>query len=145
MLRKTRAKPAGRMQCGLVKTWPICWRSISAAPKTAPSKKAAKASFLQHHWNDHQFCGSCWCQAKDRIEAEKEKFKNKFRDKEKNQKEYKQQLEIQKKFTETDRMKSVFHKFSTNKVEQIHSLLTEEILLLSDHLWEGKNIFGSEY
>jgi hypothetical protein len=26
-------------------------------------QKAAKASF-QHHWNDHQFCGS-WCQAKD--------------------------------------------------------------------------------
>jgi hypothetical protein len=41
-------------------------------------------------WNDHQLCGSWWCQAKDWIEEEKEKFKSKFRDKEKNWKEYEQ-------------------------------------------------------
>ncbi len=34
-------------------------------------ERAAKASF-EHHWNDHQFCGS-WCQAKDWNEAEKDK------------------------------------------------------------------------
>jgi hypothetical protein len=89
-------------------------------------ERAAKASF-QHHWNDHQFCGS-WCQARDWNEEEKEENKNKFRDKEKNQKEYQQQLEIQMKFTETDRMKRVFHEWSTNKTEQIHSLITNVFL-----------------
>jgi hypothetical protein len=89
-------------------------------------ERAAKASF-QHHWNDHQFCGS-WCQARDWNEEEKEKNKNKFRDKEKNPKEYQQQLEIQMKFTETDRMKRVFHEWSTNKTEQIHSLVTNVFL-----------------
>jgi hypothetical protein len=38
-------------------------------------ERAVKASF-QHHWNEHQLCGS-WFQAKDWNEMEKAKFKNK--------------------------------------------------------------------
>jgi hypothetical protein len=61
-------------------------------------ERAAKASF-QHHWNDRQLCGS-WCQATNWSKEEKEKFKKHFReDKEKNEKDYKQQLKIQKKLT----------------------------------------------
>ena len=87
---------------------------------------AAKASF-EHHWNNHEFCGS-WCQAKDWNGEEKEKHKNKYRNKDTHRKEYEQQFEIHKKFTETDRMRRVFHEFSTNKTEQIHSLVTNVFL-----------------
>jgi hypothetical protein len=89
-------------------------------------ERAAKASF-KHHWNDHQFCGS-WCQAKDWKEMEKEKFKNKYRNRGIHQKEYEQQLVIQQKFTEPDRLRRVYHEFSTNKSEQIHSLVTNVFL-----------------
>jgi ribosomal protein L32 len=43
-------------------------------------------------------------------------------------KEYEQQFEIHKKFTETDRMRRVFHELSTNKTEEIHSLITNVFL-----------------
>jgi hypothetical protein len=58
----------------------------------------------------------------------KKKNKNMFRDKEKNKKEYQQQLDIQEKLTKGDRMRRVFHKFSTNKTDQIHSLVTNVFL-----------------
>jgi hypothetical protein len=49
-------------------------------------QRATKASF-QHHWNDHELCGS-WFQARDWTKEKKEKNKNKYRDKEKHEKEY---------------------------------------------------------
>jgi hypothetical protein len=59
---------------------------------------------------------------------EKEKFKNEYRNKKTHQKEYEQQLEIQQKFTEPDRLRRVFHEFSTNRTEQIYSLVTNIFL-----------------
>ncbi len=87
---------------------------------------AAKASF-EHHWNNHQFCGS-WCQAKDWNEEEKEKNKNMFRNRETHRREYEQQSGVHSKYTEEDRLRRVFHEWSTNKTEQIHSLVTNVFL-----------------
>jgi hypothetical protein len=98
--------------------------------RTAPwrsSKELQRPASNTTGTTSNLFCGS-WCQARDWNEEEKEKNKNKFRDKEKNGKEYEQQLEIQMKFTETDWMKRVFHELSTNKTEQIHSLITNVFL-----------------
>jgi hypothetical protein len=87
---------------------------------------SAKASF-EHHWNNHQFCGP-WCQAKDWTDEEKETNKNMFRNKETHQKEYNQQFGVHSKYTEEDRLRRVFHEWTTNKTEQIHSLVTNVFL-----------------
>ena len=89
-------------------------------------QRAAKASF-EHHWNNHQFCGT-WCQAKDWTDEEKETNKNMFRNKETHQKEYYQQFGVHSKYTEEDRLRRVFHEWTTNKTEQIHSLVTNVFL-----------------
>jgi hypothetical protein len=39
-----------------------------------------------------------------------------------------QQLEVQKKFTTTERMRQLYHEFNTNKTEQIHSHVTNVFL-----------------
>jgi hypothetical protein len=89
-------------------------------------QRAAKASF-EHHWNNHQFCGT-WCQAKDWTDKEKETNKNMFRNKETHQKEYQQQFGVHSKYTEEGRLRRVFHEWTTNKTEQIHSLVTNVFL-----------------
>ncbi len=89
-------------------------------------QRAAKASF-EHHWNNHEFCGT-WCQAKDWTDEEKETNKNMFRNKETHQKEYYQQFGVHSKYTEEDRLRRVFHEWTTNKTEQIHSLVTNVFL-----------------
>jgi hypothetical protein len=68
------------------------------------------------------------CQAKDWNAEEKEKNKSMFRNHETHQKEYEQQFRVHSKYTEEDRLRRVFHEWSTNKTEQIHSLVTNVFL-----------------
>jgi hypothetical protein len=90
-------------------------------------QRTAKAS-VEHHWNNHQFCGT-WCQAKDWTDEEKETNKNMFRNKETHQREYHQQFGVHRKYTKEDRLRRVFHEeWTTNKTEQIHSLVTNVFL-----------------
>ena len=70
--------------------------------------KAGKAS-LEHHWNNHEFCGS-WCQAKEWTDKQKVEHKGTYRDKVSHPREYEQQLEVNDKFTSTVRMRRVFHR-----------------------------------
>jgi hypothetical protein len=51
-----------------------------------------------------------------------------FRNKETHQKEYHQQFGVHSKYTEEDRLGRVFHEWTTNKTEQIHSLVTNVFL-----------------
>ena len=87
---------------------------------------AAEASF-EHHWNNHEHCGS-WCQAVSWTEEEKVKNKGKYRDKVKFEKEYKQQLEVKEKYLSRTRLRRCFHKFCNNKTEQIHGFIVNVFL-----------------
>ena len=67
--------------------------------------------------------------AKRKIGRRKRKRKkNVLRNKETHQKEYYQQFGVHSKYTEDNRLRRVFHEWSTNKTEQIHSLVTNVFL-----------------
>jgi hypothetical protein len=89
-------------------------------------QKAGEASF-EHHWNNHEHCGS-WCQAKSWTEEEKVKGKRKYRDKETHEREYKQQLQVKEKYLSPERLSKCFHEFCNNKTEQIHGLVVNVLL-----------------
>jgi hypothetical protein len=81
---------------------------------------AGEASF-EHHWNNHDHCGS-WCSARTWTVEENEEKKGKFRNKATHAKEYEQQRGVKEKFLSEPRMRRCFHQFCNNKTEQIHGL-----------------------
>ena len=87
---------------------------------------AGKAS-IEHHWNNHEHCGS-WCQGKSWTPEEAKKKIGNYRNKVTHAKEYKQQLNVQAKFTSTERMRSVYHEHDNNKTENIHGIVTNQYL-----------------
>lgn len=88
--------------------------------------EAGEASF-EHHWNNHDHCGS-WCQAKAWTDEEKEEFKNKYRNKTEDMKTYEQQKKCKEKFLSEPRMRRCFHPFGNNKTESIHGLVVNVFL-----------------
>jgi hypothetical protein len=87
-------------------------------------QQAAKASF-QHHWNDHQFCGS-WCQAKDWTEEEKEKETSSETRREM-ERSTDNSLRHRRNLQHWTKCKE-FSRGSMNKAEQIHSLVINVFL-----------------
>jgi hypothetical protein len=107
----------------------ICQRKPTRNNKDCTFKdfqKAGEASF-EHHWNNHEHCGS-WCQAKSWMEEEKVTGKGKYRDKKTHEREYKQQLQVKEKSLLPARLRMCFHEFCNNKTEQIHGFVVNVFL-----------------
>jgi hypothetical protein len=81
--------------------------------------KKAMTAVLQHHFNDHSFCGD-WCPARDKPA---DGFR--FRCKERNKDMYEFMSKNHEIFMEEDKLKQLFHMYDTQNVEGFNKLITK--------------------
>jgi hypothetical protein len=84
-------------------------------------KKAAKA-VLEHHFNNHEFCGE-WCPANRWREDEKKLKILKYRCKVKHAKLYEQMSTIHNTYTDVWNLRDVYHEVHSNKCESLNGFI----------------------
>jgi hypothetical protein len=86
-------------------------------------KKAAKA-VLEHHFNNHVFCGE-WCPANKWKEDEKQLRSLKYRCKVKHTELYEQMSTIHNTFTDVWNLQEIYHEYHSNKCESLNGFITK--------------------
>jgi hypothetical protein len=88
--------------------------------KTFDEFKTAMNAVLEHHFDCHEYCDAEWC-AHLREDDGKKRY---YRCKKKNKKLYEQLRTVTEKFFTDERLKEIYHKFNTNKCENLMSIVT---------------------
>ena len=88
--------------------------------KTIDDLTTAVKSVLEHHFNNHEFCGD-WCQCKGKTEEELKDLKLKYRDKSIHAKFYAQLQPIFQKCL--DKIADVYHTYNSNINEGFNKLI----------------------
>lgn len=107
-----------RMDCTRIgKNFGYMLRSIREHQDESKYDEAAKA-VLEHHFDNHQYCGP-WCRRKNQTDEQKKKrfFRNKHMD----LKLYKKLQEIVGRFTTMERLKEVAHNMDTQVNESFNN------------------------
>jgi hypothetical protein len=86
-------------------------------------KKAAKA-VLEHHFNNHIFCGE-WCPANKWKDDEKQLRSLKYRCKVKHTELYEQMSTIHNTFTDVWNLREIYHEYHSNKCESLNGFITK--------------------
>jgi hypothetical protein len=86
-------------------------------------KKAAKA-VLEHHFNNHEFCGD-WCPANRWKDDEKKLKALKYRSKETDAELYEQMSTIHDTFTDVWNLRDIYHEVHSNKCESLNGFITK--------------------
>jgi hypothetical protein len=86
-------------------------------------KKNAQA-VLEHHFNNHEFCGE-WCPANQWQEDEKKLKALKYRCKVKHEKLYEQMAAIHNTYTDVWNLREIYHEFHSNKCESLNGFITK--------------------
>jgi hypothetical protein len=92
--------------------------------KDLDGMRKAMTAILEHHFNDHTFCGE-WCRALFWKDDERVRQALKYRCKEKNSKLYEQLKIHHDKFVTDEWIRDLMHDYDTNKPESFNGFLTE--------------------
>jgi hypothetical protein len=87
--------------------------------------QTAVLAVLEHHFNNHQYCGD-WCQASKVAGAEEVSAAGlRFRCKERNKELYLVLKKHHEEFMEESKLRQLFHRYDTNTVEGFNKFLTK--------------------
>jgi hypothetical protein len=86
--------------------------------------QTAVLAVLEHHFNNHQYCGD-WCQATSGTMEEVRASRLRFRCKEQNKELYDVLKKHHELFMEESKLRQLFHHYDTNTVEGFNKFLTK--------------------
>jgi hypothetical protein len=86
--------------------------------------QTAVLAVLEHHFNNHQFCGD-WCKSTSGTEEEVSAAGLRFRCKERNKELYLVLKKHHEEFMEESKLRQLFHTYDTNTVEGFNKFLTK--------------------
>ena len=92
--------------------------------ETFANFKVAAKAVLEHHFNNHEFCGE-WCPAKKWKDDEKKMKLLKYRCKEKHSSLYQQMSAIHNTYTDVWNLREIYHEFHSNKCESLNGFITK--------------------
>jgi hypothetical protein len=89
--------------------------------------QTAVLAVLEHHFNNHQFCGN-WCKSTSGTAEEVSAAGLRFRCKERNKELYLVLKKHHEEFMEESKLRQLFHSYDTNTVEGFNKFLTKFLL-----------------
>jgi hypothetical protein len=109
---------AERMKCRL--SWTLHLHYFG----TYEEFRTAVNAVLQHHFDDHSFCGD-WCKSAQGTREEIEESGLRFRCKTRHSTLYEVMKKHHDKFMEEEKLRQLFHRYDTNTVEGFNKFLTK--------------------
>ena len=82
-------------------------------------------NLVRHHFGDHRRCGQNWCPYHIKANNKEKQSKLKYRNKKKQKKFYYQMKNINLLYTNDDKLKEIYHMWSTNRNESMNKSITK--------------------